>query len=221
MFVPDNDQGQYWWLKNTGVSPEDPFIETVCDLLKERPKCCAVDVGANFGCWTMALAKVAHTVVAIEPQGCIHQLLHKSIMASGYRNVELLRMAASDRSGLTQIVALDIERAMNFGGIELDKKYYDDGHWTLGEKEAPMEAVSMQKLDVLLAGYMVSFIKIDVEGFEQKVLDGARHTIERCKPILFVEMDHPQTYKEGLRNQLIGYGYALDELGGNYLGLPL
>ena len=221
MFVPDNDQGQYWWLKNTGVSPEDDFIEHVCDLLKDRPRCCAVDVGANFGCWTMALATVAHTVVAIEPQACIHALLSQSIKASGYRNVTLLRTAVGDRNEMVQIAALDVDQAMNFGGIELNKTYHGDGHWTLGTDQAPMEAVSMQKLDVILMGYMVSFIKIDVEGFEQKVLDGAKHTIERCRPVLFVEMDHPNTNREALRAQLLSFDYALDEKGGNYLGLPL
>lgn len=223
MFVPDNDQGQYWWLHNTGASPEDDFIEKVCDLLEDRPKGCAVDVGANFGCWTLALAKHAHTVVAIEPQACIHRLLSQSINASHHRNIELIRMAAGDRSGLTQIAALDIDGAMNFGGIELDKKYFNDGWNTLGHanEEAPMEAVAMERLDITLMGYMVSFIKIDVEGYEMKVLEGAKHTIERCKPILFVEMDHPKGHKEMLRQQLIDYGYALDEMGGNFLGLPL
>lgn len=214
MFVPDNDQGQYWWLKHTGASPEDYFIEEVCALLDERPKGCAVDVGANFGCWTLALAKHAHTVVAIEPQRCIHELLAKSIAATGARNVELLHCAAGGETYQSEIASLRVDLDTNFGGIGLSEA-------AIEQPEAAMEPVTVRPLDVLLAGYMVSFIKIDTEGYEQNVLYGARHTIERCKPILFVEMDHPKTNAAALAKQIEAHGYILDKLGGNYLGLPV
>lgn len=214
MFVPENDKGQYWWLANTGASPEDQFIEPICELLRERPKGCAVDVGANFGCWTLPLARVSHTVVAIEPQAPVHQLLHRSILANNLHNVELIRMAAGDHSGIAKVPVLNIEHDANFGGVEVNAAMEH-------QPDAPMEAVHLNKLDIILMGYQVSFIKIDVEGYEQKVLDGARQTIARCRPILFLEMDHPRSNPEGLKYTLVDMNYAVEKQGGNYLGLPL
>lgn len=214
MFIPSTDDGQYWWFVMTGSAPEDEYIELCCNLLAERPKGCAVDVGANFGAWTLPLTKVAHTVVAIEPQAGVHQLLRQTVEANGLRNVELLRMAAGDRTGVEQIPCLDVERDANFGGVELNRQFEH-------QPNVPMEAVHIDKLDHLLMGYQVSFIKMDVEGYEQKVLDGARKVMERCRPIVFLEADHPRSSAEGLRQTLQDRGYSVLQQGGNWLGMPL
>src|SRR5262245_45854872 len=103
MFVPDTDAGQYWWLANTGASPEDGLIEEICNLLEERPKATAVDVGANFGCWTLPLSQHAHSVLAIEPQtGCV-KLLRQSLAASAIRNVRLYFAAADAVPGICYV----------------------------------------------------------------------------------------------------------------------
>ena len=214
MFVPDTDTGQYWWLKNTGASPEDMYIEEVCALLDERPKGCAVDVGANFGCWSMALAQHAHSVLAVEPQKVIHQLLRKSVKHSRLKNVRIFFGAAGDDPGTINIPALDINRDSNFGGVMVGTPFHD-------QADAEMTETRVRRLDDLLRGEQVSFIKIDVEGYEQKVLAGARETIMRCKPILFCEMDHPLTLADKLKEQIEKMGYATDTMGGNYLGMPI
>jgi Methyltransferase FkbM domain len=50
------------------------------------------------------------------------------------------------------------------------------------------EAVRVAKLDDVLDGD-VGFVKIDVEGHELRVLEGASSLIERCRPILFIECE--------------------------------
>jgi FkbM family methyltransferase len=211
MFVPDTDLGQYWWLANTRASPEDVHIEPVVQMLSERPRGCAVDVGANFGCWTLPLAKVSHSVVAIEPQDSVYALLERSVAANRLSNVRLYRHAAGSYPHVTQIPMLDIETSYNFGGVQVGKSYYD----------SDTEFIKVEPLDVTVMGERVSFIKIDVEGHEKEVLEGAEHIIRVCRPILFVERDHPDTDQEALREQIEGMGYALDILGGNFLGMPI
>ncbi|MEO8113977.1 MAG: FkbM family methyltransferase, partial [Phenylobacterium sp.] len=49
-------------------------------------------------------------------------------------------------------------------------------------------------------------IKIDVEGFEPQVLRGARDTIARCRPLLYVENDRPANQREVI-SLLAGMGY--------------
>lgn len=214
MFVPDTDRGQYWWLKNTGASPEDEFISEICALLDERPKAAAVDVGANFGCWTLPLAQYAHQVIAIEPQRCCHDLIAKSARESCIFNVWLINAAAGDAVGTIQIPELDIDQGTNFGGISLAVPHHE-------QPDAPMATVRVVRLDDVLCGHAVSFIKVDVEGFEARVLNGARETIARCRPILFIEMDHALTDRDALRADMEAMGYAVDIRHGNYLGMPL
>lgn len=214
MFVPDTDSGQFWWLANTGASPEDSFIETICDLLDERPKATAVDVGANFGCWTLPLSRHAHTVLAIEPQWACVELLRSSLEASRIKNVMVRHAAAGDQDGTVDIPEVDMSTGTNFGGVSLLQD-------TKEQPLAKTAKVRIVRLDDVLRGAQVSFIKADVEGFEDKVILGARDTIARCKPILFVEMDHPLTDKERLRDLIESLGYATEEIGGNFLGMPL
>lgn len=214
MFVPDTDAGQYWWLANTGASPEDWFIEAVCEVLDDRPRGTAVDVGANFGCWTLALAEHAHRVIAFEPQRCCWDLLKRSVLANGITNVMSLHCAAGARQGRIVIPDLDIEHASNFGGVSLAIPHHE-------QPDAPMGEIDMVRLDDMLRGEPVSFIKIDVEGFEANVIEGARDTIRRCHPVLFVEMDHPHTDAAALRATIEDMGYATEKYGGNFLGLPL
>lgn len=214
MFVPDNDRGQYWWLANTGASPEDNYIEMVCELLDERPRGCAIDVGANFGCWTLPLSRHAHHVWAFEPQPCVHSLLTQSIEKSGIRNVTTRQMAAGSRRGLGRIAALDIDLSTNFGGLSLE-------HGKHEQPDAVMEAVYIDTLDNLCCGERVSFIKVDVEGYESEVIAGATEILSRCKPLLFVEIEHQATDAERLIRTIENFGYVTEKHGGNVLGLPV
>jgi Methyltransferase FkbM domain len=54
----------------------------------------------------------------------------------------------------------------------------------------------------------VSFIKIDVEGMERKVIKGARETILRCRPFLYVENDRPE-HSNQLVSDIVDLGYRL------------
>ena len=55
----------------------------------------------------------------------------------------------------------------------------------------------------------VDFIKIDVEGYEPKVLLGAKQTIDRCNPVLCVEINRDDNYSQWL---LESWGYELQEV---------
>lgn len=213
MFIPDTDAGQWWWLKHVGASPEDDFIEEISSLLDERPRGTAVDVGANFGCWTLPLSSHADKVFALEPQRGCRSLLLSSVNANGIRNVAVVGDAASDENGMAEIANLDMNRSSNFGGVRLNLE--------LADENAEMVPVRTIRLDDLLASEPVSFMKIDVEGYEFKVITGARQTIMRCRPILFVEMDHIATDQTALRELIEGMGYVTDKRQGNFLGMSL
>lgn len=217
MFLPDTDNAQYGWLKLTGASAEDEHIDAVCALLDERPRGVAVDVGANFGCWTLPLALHAEAVLSLEPQRPVCELLARSVAANRLGNVDVRRLAAGASPGKTIVPVLDLDAPSNFGGVTLGMAHHE-------QPSAPTEEVEVAALDDLLldgSGRKTSFVKIDAEGAELGIIAGARRIVWRDKPILFVEVVHRFSDAAALKNIIESLGYATEACGPNLLGVPL
>lgn len=216
MFVPDTDNGQWGWLKNIKVSPEDEMIEMLCDLLDVLPKGIALDCGANFGCWSLALAPHVESVYAFEPQPGVFQLLKRTIEANRQHAIYAANVALGSTTGYTEIPDLDVTCDTNFGGISIGIAHSE-------QPDAPMTRVQMVRIDdVIPEAEHVSFIKADVEGSELDLLKGARRTILRCKPVIIAECDHPLTDKDALGNFIQSLGYNVEiAQDNNFIGMPL
>jgi FkbM family methyltransferase len=224
MFVPDTDSGQYWWLANIAASPEDEFITVVTKLLGEKPPGVAIDVGANFGCWSLPLARHAVEVHAFEPQKCCHDLIVRTLQVNPeVANVVAYHMAVGSRIGHIAVPDLDIETDGNFGGVTLVEGAAETLNNPMIPTTAKSRRVRLVTLDSLFVSPTapVSFIKIDVEGMELDVLHGAYRTIARDRPILMMEMDHALTDLAALEGFLVAAGYGFDQYGPNYLCMPL
>ena len=214
MFVPDTDIGQFWWLSNTGAGPEDYFVETVCEILDDLPKGTAIDLGANFGCWSLPLSKHAVRVLSFEPQRCVHDLLKRSIEKNGIENIVLHSQAVGEYPGFVAVTDMDIDRDTNFGGIAL-------GHVHSEQPSAKMYDVRMIRLDDLGLAEPISFIKMDIEGGEVAALRGARALIMKNRPVLFVELENPLTDGDLLKKTILDLDYGIERFGDNVLGMPL
>lgn len=216
MFVPDTDNGQYWWLKNTGASPEDQQIELICALLDDRPRGTVIDAGANFGCWSLPLARYANAVLAFEPQRCVFDLLQRSITANLLRVVPM-PYALGEVPGMISVPDLKLDETSNFGGVSLGIPHSE-------HPDAPTYEVKVMRLDSVLdpKEVHVSFIKVDCEGAEIGILKGAVQTIRRCKPIIVAEADHPLTDTQALGEFIESLGYNVEIFHhNNFIGMPL
>ena len=142
-----------------------------------EPQAVAVDVGANIGCHTLALAATAARVVAFEPQRRIFQLLCANLVLNEIDNVEAILAGAGAVAGRIRLAEADLTRPANFGRFELSAA-------AVGVDTAimPIDALALPRCDL---------IKCDVEGMETEVLLGARQTIERHRPALYLENDRP------------------------------
>ncbi len=215
MYLPDTDTSQYVWLKTSGASSEDEHITALRALLDERERGTFIDVGASFGTWTLALAPHANHVIAVEPQGAVYDLLCRSIHLNNLSlKVMTSRTAAGRELGETRIAMLDLDKPSNFGGLSLIDGLAD-------QPNAPTERCMVIPLDLGWEVPDVTLIKIDVEGSECDVLLGATKTIERCRPLLFVECLHRLTDVDKLRDLIESLGYAIHQRGPNFLCLPL
>lgn len=156
----------------------EPCIRRFC-----RPGDTVVDVGANIGEWTLQMADAvgpSGRVIAIEPIPHLAEALQKSALANNMRHVSIAAVALSEDEGQAEF---SVERA-NTGGSRLGRYARDKG-------EFDTITVRLETLDGLIARSgvgRVDFIKVDVEGFELEVLRGARATLAKHRPPMYLEL---------------------------------
>ena len=107
-----------------------------------------------------------------------------------------------------------LDKPANFGGLALD----EDG---TAQPEAPWRDVPVLPMDDLVGRAPVSFIKIDTEGSEAAIIEGARETIRRSKPIMYVEVTHYRTDAAALRATIEAMGYVTERHRLSVLCLPV
>lgn len=138
----------------------------------------AIDVGANYGGYVHFMRRHARRVIAYEPMPEFIRLLREKFP----RDIVISPVALSDRTGTAELCVPTIDGMALTGcsTISADAAATYPACRTI--------EVRTDRLDNVYDGE-VGFIKIDVEGHEQAVLDGAVHTIRRCLPRLLVEVD--------------------------------
>jgi FkbM family methyltransferase len=153
----------------------DPEFHWVREMLGPARR--AIDCGANRGVYTYWLARYARAVEAFEPNP---QLVAK-LRAAGLGKVTVHEGALSDSVGEAVLhVPFHRRGGLNDPGGCLDRP--DD--------DTPMAQFTtpLKRLDDY-AFTEVDFIKVDVEGHEEKVLAGAWHTISTQQPALLLELE--------------------------------
>lgn len=133
-----------------------------------------LDIGANFGVIGQALEHEGYTVVSFEPQPEVFKLLSLNVKGEKHN------CGLGDFEGVGQMPKVHYSERNNVGGLAIGYKSM------LGTID-----VAVRKLDGF--GFdNVGLMKIDVEGFEERVLRGGAATIRRCKPLLYVEDDRAE-----------------------------
>jgi FkbM family methyltransferase len=180
----------------------------------------AIDCGANIGIhtidWSRRMTEWG-TVIAIEAQERIFYALAGNIAINNCFNARAIYAAVSATCGVLKIPTLDYQKPASFGSLELAKlsKTESIGQ-TVDYSDATSTDVRMISLDSLELK-RCDFIKIDVEGMEISVLDGAAGTIDRYRPIILAETI--KSNKENLRSKLQALGYEAFEVGINLLAI--
>ncbi|MCW5202593.1 FkbM family methyltransferase, partial [Desulfobulbus sp. US4] len=158
-----------------------------------------VDIGGNRGIYTYCLCRLGAHVEVFEPNpSCAAVLL---AWAKGKKNVHVNSVALSDSTG-SAYLHIPVDSSI---GVEHDSSAsleHDDF------KESRDELVPLQTLDSFSFD-KVTFIKIDVEGHEFNVLQGAENTFRLFRPALLVEIEQrhsPRPVNE-VFELLIKWGY--------------
>jgi len=147
-----------------------------------KPGAVVADIGANIGCTSILFSQRARRVLSFEPSPTTFRYLERNIRNAGIRNVELHNLALGSEPGNSSLTFAPTNRA---GGFVSDKTIASAGHVT--------ESITIRRLDDIVESLDIDatdLIKIDVEGFEQSVLEGGRNTIQRFQPVVALELNH-------------------------------
>ena len=168
------------------------FAQTLIDTWHR-----AIDVGSNNACNAIHYAKRFSTVECFEPTPLAQQLWLNTVRDNQVNNVNLYPVGVGEKAYTTEIIIHE----KNGGHNHLS-------HFDKNPRSRPEEghrqriAVDVKTIDSY-AFQDVGFIKIDVEGYEQFVLQGAKATIDRCRPTIQLEI---------VGNQCRKFNYAAEDM---------
>lgn len=189
-------------IESTGKWYEQAMLD---DIYQRQPKGTALDIGACFGthsAWFSAVCGMR--VIAFEPNSDTYQCLISTVDRNNL-DVKPIWAAAGNRAGAVDIRAPRVPHNVGSTPVRLKPR---------GADGIPMMTIDSMGLED------VGLIKIDVEGFEVRVLQGAIETIKRCQPLIYVEAGRNSLlgvdrilmglayYRFGVFNKTKTYGYS-------------
>lgn len=167
--------------------------ETEMIVKLAKPGMLCLDIGANIGSISQALLRSGFQVVAFEPQPEVCNLLKFNCPGAVVHNVAL-----GKEKSTAQMPKVYYSEKNNVGGLSLNTRTH------LGSYTVPVETLDSYNFD------NVGFLKIDVEGFEEQVLLGGLETINKYKPVLYIEDDRIHN-RAALRSLIKQIGYSIEE----------
>ncbi len=186
-----------------------PKVEPDLFFLKEIINKGAIcfDVGANVGMYTSILSSLVGpngTIFSFEPSPLTFRLLKKIVFGrvKKLKNVNVFNMGLGSSKGhFGLIYQLDENGNIVDPLTRIDEK---GGETPITTIDTIIEEERISKVD---------FIKIDVEGYEAKVVSWAINTIQRFHPIILMEVDNNWLGRYGTSNaEIFGllskYGYS-------------
>ncbi|HCI47684.1 MAG TPA: hypothetical protein DFI00_10355 [Rhodospirillaceae bacterium] len=181
------------------LEQEDWFEDEIGFIRKlAQPGVNMLDIGANFGLYTLAMAKAIGgdgRFWAVEPASNTAGFLRRSVAANDFKAIEVLQMALSDSDGDGY---LTIESSSELNALA-------DG------PGANTEQVKLSTLDKLMAeqfgDVQFDFMKIDAEGAESAILKGGKAFFEQQSPLVMYELKHRNQVNTQLIQQFADMGY--------------
>jgi len=164
-----------------------------------------VDVGANLGVHSLLASSIVGVdgrVYSFEPNATTFELLKAHIAINRKENVQLFRLGLSDSCGAASLASVGPH----------------SGTSTLRHVEQAdiSQVVEISTGDEALKGCKISnplLLKIDVEGFEGRVLAGMSEFLQRYQPIVTMEISPQWLSQEGTNAEQIthlmaAHGYS-------------
>jgi FkbM family methyltransferase len=170
-----------------------------------KPGMTVYDVGAQAGFYTLFSSRIVGKtgrVFAFEPYPHCARFLVDHVRMNGLSNVRVLQIAVGERNGF---IGMTVDHGL------MENKVHDSSGSILMVAVVTIDDCGLSTPDI---------IKLDVEGAEHKVLQGAQMVLRETRPILFIAL-HGSAQRELCSTFLSKAGYAIYELGGARLHEPV
>ena len=126
-----------------------------------------IDVGGNVGRWANHYADIFENVTAFEPAD--YNIECFKINTEDKTNITLNEYGLADKAGKGKLA------------VAIDNHLGSTRVWPEDDGEIVLKTMDEHNYDI------IDVLKIDVEGLEIPVLNGARKTLERCSPVIIIE----------------------------------
>jgi FkbM family methyltransferase len=139
-----------------------------------------LDIGTNSGSTILKFASLTkNSVYGFEPDDFNFKICQENISLNHFNNINVENIGLGNIAGTYK---LSVDTDSNRGGNRISFNNDLQTYTTINVEtlDAWVESKDLQNIDL---------IKIDVEGFEMKVLEGGKNTISKFMPKLFIELD--------------------------------
>jgi FkbM family methyltransferase len=149
-----------------------------------------LDCGANFGYNAVVLANTINIaqMYCFEPQRIVFQQLAGNLILNNIYNAQAVNCALGNTDG-----------ALELNPVNYESEWVNIGDTSLGEGGEICNIAQLDSFDLK----HVDFIKLDVQGSELSVLEGAEKLIERSLPDIFIEIEEHQLAKFDVKKEQI------------------
>jgi FkbM family methyltransferase len=197
------------------------YDENIVKCAKQfiKPNTAVLDVGANFGQMTILFSKMLNgtgKVYAFEAGEFVFSILQKNVELNNCKNVRAIFGAVADKDNEVHFYPkIDFQRFQTYGSYGL-KPNDPSGY--------PVKSL---KIDSLNIPEKVSFMKIDIQGYDLLAMKGAVETIKRNRMPIIFEFEYLFQDELGINFQeyidfVLSIGYRFERVidGRNYLIIP-
>jgi FkbM family methyltransferase len=159
------------------------------------------DIGAHFGMFSLAAAHFGGKAVAVDPSSIAKRMIATQAALNGStKSIQIIQAAVSDTNGVMGLLSSGV---------------FSDGYLKVakGRSKRELTQTKATTVDQLVHEFGVpTHLKVDVEGHEAAVLRGARETLYRFSPLIFLELHNEMVVSEGgdpnsALDELTGLGY--------------
>lgn len=196
------------------------WSETEVDLYREvlSESSNVIEVGTHIGSHTVPISKICSEgkIVTYEAQRVMHAMLSANLMLNCRTNVIAKHACGWNENTVLELETCNYDDSWNYGNFSVEKGYSFENQFAGETSKDFVPAYRIDDDPHVAVLPTVDFIKLDAEGAELRVLEGAMATIRKHKPVVYVEavdLGIPKAVREVL--EPLGYkGYWFFSLRG-------
>ncbi len=163
------------------------------------PEMTFFDIGSNQGEYALFAGKrlTRGRVLAFEPVDFFFDLLNRNITLNNFHNIQTFHYGLSDKDIQVPIYREEKGTEANEGLASIFQSE---------RRTQFLQNIDLRTLDGVMPSFnltRIDFMKVDVEGAEMMVLQGARKTIQQYKPLIMMEIS---------KNNYDAAGYTIDDV---------